>query len=71
MDPQPVTPLPSPFPVPPADVPKRAVRYVQRTMARHGQPVDEELAQVLVAGMIAVLTETPGDGAVSVTTEQA
>jgi hypothetical protein len=39
-----------PFPVDPADVPVNAVRYVQRTMVRHGQPVDRELAQLLVAG---------------------
>lgn len=52
-----------PFPVAPADVPVNAVRFVQRTMARHGQPVDKELAQVLVAGLIAALAQPSGDGA--------
>ena len=46
---------PSPFPVAPEDVPRRAVLYVQRTMARHGQPVDTEVAEVIVAGLIGLL----------------
>lgn len=47
----------SPFPVDPVDVPKRAVDYVKRTMVRHpgADPLDDDLARLLVAGVIAVL----------------
>lgn len=47
----------SPFPVDPADVPAEAVRYVKRTMLRYPDrdPLDDDLARLLVAGVIAVL----------------
>jgi len=52
----------SPFPVDPADVPEDAVRYVKRTMLRYPDrdPLDDDLARLIVAGVIAVLAE---DGA--------
>jgi len=53
-----VAPCPaSPFPVDPADVPENAVRYVKRTMLRYPDrdPLDDDLARLLVAGVIAVL----------------
>lgn len=45
------------FPVDPADVPVDAVRALKRTMIRHGQPVDDDLARLLVAMVIAALSE--------------
>lgn len=54
----------SPFPVAPADVPVAAVRALQRTMLRHGDPVDEETARLYVAMVIAALAQPSGDGAV-------
>ncbi len=49
----------SPFPVDPADVPEDAVRVVKRTILRHADrgPLDDDLARLLVAGVIAVLAE--------------
>lgn len=47
----------SPFPVAPADVPPDAVRFVKRTLLRNSSstPFDDELARIIVAGVIAVL----------------
>lgn len=50
----------SPFPVAPADVPLRAVRAVKRTLLRSvhpgiGDPMDDELARLVVAVTIAAL----------------
>jgi hypothetical protein len=52
----------SPFPVDPADVPEAAVRYVTRTMLRHWdcEPLDDHVARLIVAGVIAVLMEDQG-----------
>lgn len=52
-------PARSPFPVDPADVPDDAVRYVKRTIFRHQDhdALDDDLARLLVAGIIAVLAE--------------
>jgi hypothetical protein len=49
----------SPFPVDPADVPDAAVRYVKRTLLRHADrfPLDDYVARIIVAGVIAVLAE--------------
>jgi hypothetical protein len=49
----------SPFPVDPADVPEAAVRYVKRTILRHADrfPLDDDVARLIVAGVIAVLAE--------------
>jgi hypothetical protein len=49
----------SPFPVDPADVPAGAVRYVKRTILRHADrwPLDDDVARLIVAGVIAVLME--------------
>jgi hypothetical protein len=56
-----VTPVAAqaPFPVDPADVPEEAVRYVRRTILRHSarDPLDDDLARVIVAGVIAVLAD--------------
>ena len=52
---------PPPFPVAPADVPANAVRALMRTMLRHGQPVDEDLARLLVAMVIAALRQAAED----------
>lgn len=57
-------PAPGPFPVDPADVPPEAVRVVQRTLLRHDlpeDPADEDLARLLVAMVIAVLSEPAAD----------
>ena len=53
----------TPFPVDPVDVPAEAVRYVRRTMLRHADrdPLDDDLARLLVAGLIMILAE-PGAG---------
>ena len=52
------------FPVDPADVPLGAVRAVRRTLLRqsstHDDPADDELARVLVAVVIAALSQ-PAD----------
>lgn len=49
----------SPFPVDPADVPPQAVAHVKRTMLRHSgsDPLDDAVARLIVAGVIAVLAE--------------
>jgi hypothetical protein len=49
----------SPFPVDPADVPDQAVAYVKRTILRHADrwPLDDDVARLIVAGVIAVLAE--------------
>lgn len=53
----------APFPVDPADVPPEAVRYVRRTILRHAgrEPMDDYLARVIVAGVIAILAEPEAD----------
>jgi len=50
----------SPFPVAPADVPAAAVRAVKRTLLRNDHPgiedpMDDELARLVVAVVIAAL----------------
>ena len=50
----------NPFPVAPADVPVAAVRAVKRTLLRNDHPgiedpMDDELARVIVAVVIAAL----------------
>ena len=57
----------NPFPVAPADVPVAAVRAVKRTLLRHDHPgiedpMDDELARLVVAVVIAALHSdvTPG-----------
>jgi hypothetical protein len=52
-----------PFPVDPADVPGDAVRYVKRTIFRHAdhEPYDDDLARLIVAGVIAILAEPEAD----------
>ena len=50
----------NPFPVAPADVPVGAVRAVKRTLLRSGHPgiedpMDDELARLIVAVVIAAL----------------
>jgi hypothetical protein len=54
---------PFPFPVDPADVPVDAVRVVQRTILRHADrdPYDDDLARLIVAGVIAILSEPEAD----------
>lgn len=52
----------SPFPVEPADVPSAAVRAVKRTLLRHPDPavedpMDDGLARLIVAVVIAALSE--------------
>lgn len=49
----------APFPVDPADVPPEAVAYVKRTILRHADrwPLDDYVARVIVAGVIAVLAD--------------
>ena len=49
----------SPFPVDPADVPPQAVSYVKHTMLRYcdSGPLDDDVARVIVAGVIAVLAD--------------
>jgi hypothetical protein len=57
--------VPFSFPVDPADVPPHAVRVVKRTLLRHApvDPMDDDLARLIVAGVLAVLAE---DGAAEV-----
>jgi hypothetical protein len=52
----------SPFPVDPADVSAEAVQYVKRTLLRHADrfPLDDYVARIIVAGVIAVLAEDRG-----------
>lgn len=52
-----------PFPVDPADVPDDAVRTVKRTILRHADrgPLDDYLARMIVAGVIAILAEPSAD----------
>lgn len=54
---------PFPFPVDPADVPDDAVRVVKRTILRHADrgPYDDDLARLIVAGVIAILSEPEAD----------
>lgn len=54
---------PFPFPVDPADVPDDAVRVVKRTILRHADrgPLDDDLARLIVAGVIAILSEPDAD----------
>lgn len=52
----------NPFPIAPADVPAAAVQAVKRTLLRNDHrgvedPMDDELAQLLVAVVIAALHE--------------
>jgi hypothetical protein len=64
MDPQRPAVTHGPFPVAPDDVPVAAVRALKRTMIRHGQPVDDDLARLLVAMVIAPLgprAASPGE----------
>jgi hypothetical protein len=51
------------IPVDPADVPEDAVRYVRRTMLRHSdrEPLDDDLARMIVAGVIMILSEPGAD----------
>lgn len=51
------------IPVDPADVPEDAVRYVRRVMLRHSdrEPLDDDLARMIVAGVIAILSEPGAD----------
>jgi hypothetical protein len=51
------------FPVDPADVPDGAVRVVKRTILRHADrgPLDDYLARMIVAGVIAILAEPEAD----------
>jgi hypothetical protein len=67
MSPPPVTldPVTAVFPVDPADVPEDAVRAVKRTLYRYAgtvtaDPMDDHVARVLVAVVIAALTGPPG-----------
>jgi hypothetical protein len=55
----------APFPVDPADVPDDAVRVVKRTILRHADrgPYDDDLARLIVAGVIAILSEPEADPA--------
>lgn len=53
-----------PFPVAPADVPAAAVRFVKRTLLRNGgpetgDPFDDDLARLIVAGVIAIVSPEP------------
>lgn len=54
------------FPVDLAAVPAEAVRVVRRTLLRHSpvDPMDEDLARLLVALLIGVLSEPQGAGTV-------
>lgn len=56
-------PFPFPFPVDPADVPPDAVLVVKRTILRHADrgPYDDDLARLIVAGVIAILAEPEAD----------
>lgn len=49
-----------PFRVRPADVPPEAVRFVRRTLLRNTSdaPADDELAAVIVAGLMTILPAT-------------
>lgn len=51
------------IPVDPDGVPEDAVRYVRRTMLRHSdrEPLDDDLARMIVAGVIAILSEPGAD----------
>lgn len=53
----------SPFPVDPADVPEDAVRYVKHRLFRHADrhPLDDDAARLIVAGVIAILSEPEAD----------
>lgn len=52
-------PVGTPFCVDPADVPEDAVRVIKRTLLRHApvDPMDDELARLLVAMVITVLAD--------------
>jgi hypothetical protein len=54
---------PFPFPVDPEDVPPDAVLVVKRTILRHADrgPYDDDLARLIVAGVIAILSEPDAD----------
>lgn len=56
-----------PFPVAPEDVPDAAVRAVKRTLLRNGpcDPMDDELARLVVAVVIASLSQPGGSGQVT------
>ena len=51
-----------PLPVDPADVPDGAVRAVKRTLLRNsaGDPMDDDLARLIVAVVIASLGQRDG-----------
>lgn len=51
-----------PLPVDPADVPPEAVRAVKRTLLRNGtgDPMDDDLARLVVAVVIASLSQQDG-----------
>lgn len=53
---------PGPFPVAPEDVPESAVRAVKRTLLRNGtgDPMDDDLARLVVAVVIASLSQHSG-----------
>jgi hypothetical protein len=60
-------PARNPFPVAPADVPAVAVSAVKRTLLRNGHPgiedpMDDELARLVVAVVIAALRDADGSG---------
>ncbi|TVZ05066.1 hypothetical protein EAS64_10620 [Trebonia kvetii] len=62
-----VEPARSPFPVAPADVPAAAVSAVKRTLLRNEHrviedPMDDELARLVVAVVIAALRDYDGQG---------
>jgi hypothetical protein len=60
-------PARNPFPVAPADVPAVAVSAVKRTLLRNDHsgiedPLDDELARLVVAVVIAALRDDEGSG---------
>jgi hypothetical protein len=60
-------PARNPFPVAPADVPAAAVSAVKRTLLRNDHPgiedpMDDELARLVVAVVIAALRDDDGSG---------
>lgn len=60
------------FPVSPEDVPEAAVRVVKRTLLRHplpDDPMDDELARLLVAMVIAVLVDRAPEAAAVLVSE--
>ena len=65
MDPQRPAVTHGPFPVDPADVPRHAVCVMKRTLLRHADriaedPMDDEIARLIVAKLIAALRQPQG-----------